>query len=118
MLEKTLSQDMTTLSAYLQTWRLKLSHAQTVTAAVGLHNREAKHVLKVKENGKILPFCPVPTYLNLKRDRALTYRHHLEALRKNRSTRVSLLRRLAGSGWGAGAKTLHTAALSLIYSTA
>ena len=34
------------------------------------------------------------------------------------STGVSLLRRLAGLEWGAGAKTLRTAALSLIYSTA
>ena len=30
-LEETLSQDMSTLSAYLQTWRLKLSHTKTVT---------------------------------------------------------------------------------------
>ena len=54
----------------------------------------------------------------MKVDRTLTHRHHLETLRKKVSTRVSLLRRLAGSGWGAGPKTLHTAALSLIYSTA
>ena len=32
--------------------------------------------------------------------------------------RVSLLRRLVGTGWGASAKTLRTAALSLVYSTA
>ena len=37
---------------------------------------------------------------------------------KKLSTYVLLLRRLTGSGWGAGAKTLRTAALSLIYSTA
>ena len=109
---------MTTLSAYLQTWRLKLSHAKTVTAAFHLHNREAKHELKVKSNGKILPFYPVPIYLGVKLDRTLTYRHHLETLRKKLFTRVSLLRQLAGSGWGAGAKTLRTATLSLIYSTA
>ena len=54
----------------------------------------------------------------MKLDRELTYRHHLEALRKKFSTRVSLLRRLAGSGRGAGAKTLRRTALSLIYSTA
>ena len=30
---------------------------------------------------------------------------------------VTLLRRLAGSGWGAGAKTLRTAALPLVYAT-
>ena len=46
-LEGSLSQDMSTLSAYLQTWRLKLSHTKTVTAAFHLNNREAKHELKV-----------------------------------------------------------------------
>ena len=105
VLEGTLSEDMTTLSAYLETWRLKFGHAKTVTAAFHLHNREAKRELNVKNNGKILPFCPVPTYLGVKLDRALTYRHHLEALCKKLSTRVLLLRRLAGSEWGAGAKT-------------
>ena len=109
-LEGTLSQDMTTLSAYLQTWRLKLSHTKTVTTAFHLNNREAKRELKSFNNGKLLPYCPTPTYLGVKLDRSLTFRHHLEALRKKLSTRVTLLRRLAGSGWGAGAKTLRTAA--------
>ena len=54
----------------------------------------------------------------MKLNRALTYCHHLQALRKKLSTRISLLRRLPGSGWSAGAKALCTAALSLIYSTA
>ena len=40
------------------------------------------------------------------------------ALRKKLSSRVTLLRRLVGSGWGADAKTLHIATLSLVYSTA
>ena len=65
-----------------------------------------------------MPFSPVPTYLGVKLDRTLTFRHHLQALRKKLSARVALLRRLAGSGWGAGAKTLRTATLSLVYSTA
>ena len=34
------------------------------------------------------------------------------------SSRVTLPRRLVGSGWGAGAKTLRIATLSLVYSTA
>ena len=116
-LERTLSQDMTALSEYLQTWRLKLSHTKTVTAAFHLHNREAKRELKVCNIGKT-SFCPVPTYFGVKLDRSLTYRPHLEALRKKLCARVSLLRRLVGTGWGASAKTLHTAALSLVYSTA
>ena len=70
VLERTLSDDMTRLSAYLQIWRLKLSHAKTAMAAFHLHNREAKRELKVKSNGKILRFCLVPTYLGVKLDSA------------------------------------------------
>ena len=39
-------------------------------------------------------------------------------MRKKLSSRVTLLRRIVGSGWGAGAKTLRIATLSLVYSTA
>ena len=39
-------------------------------------------------------------------------------MRNKLSSRVTLLRRLVGSGWGAGAKTLRIATLSLVYSTA
>ena len=91
VLERTLSEDITTLSAYLQTWWLKLSHAKTIWQPF-ISTIEAKHELKVKNKGKILPFCPVPTYLGVKLDRALTYRHHLEALHKKLFTCVSLLR--------------------------
>ena len=117
-MEGTLSQDMSTLLAYLQTWRLKLSCTKTVTTAFHLNNREAKRELKVHNNGRLLPFCPTPTYLGVKLDRSLTFRYHLVALRKKLSLRVTLLRRLVGSRWGAGAKTLRIAALSLVYSTA
>ena len=91
-LKETLSQDISTLSAYLQTWRLKLSHTKTVTAAFHLNNREAKRELKVYNNDRFLPFCPNPTYLGVKLDRSLTFRHHLVALRKILSSRVTLLR--------------------------
>ena len=97
--------------------RLKLSHTKTVTTAFHLNNREAKRELKVYNNSRLLPFCPTPTYLGVKLDRSLTFRHHLVALRKKLSSRVTLLRRLVGSGRGAGAKTLRTATLSLVYST-
>ena len=117
-LEVTLSQDMTAITEYLQTWRLKLSHSKTVTAAFDLSNREAKRELKVYNNGHLLPFFPFPAYLGVKPDRSLTFRHHLETLRKKLTSRVALLRRLVGSGWGADAKTLRVAALSLVYSTA
>ena len=100
-LEGTLSQDISLLSAYLQTWMLKFSHTKTLTAAFHLNIREAKPELKVYNNNRLLPFCPNPTYLGLQLERSLTFRHHLVALRKNLSSRVTLLRRLVSSEWGA-----------------
>ena len=114
----TLSQDMATLSVYLQTWRLKLSHTKTVTAAFHFNNREAKRELKVYNNGRLLPFCPTPTYLGVKLDRSLTFCIHLVTLCRKLSLCVTLLRQLVGLGWGAGAKTLCITTLSLVYSPA
>ena len=116
-LEGTLSQDMSTLSAYLQTWRLMLSHTKTVTAAFPLNNQEAKHELKAYTNDRFLPFFPISTYLEVKLDRSLTFRHHLVALCKKLFSRVTLLRQLIGSRWGASSKTLRIATLSLVYLT-
>ena len=99
-LEGNFSPDMSTLSVYLQTWRLKLSHTKTMTAAFHLNNREAKRELKAYNHNGLLPSCPTPTYLGVKLDRSLTFRHHLVVLRKKLSSRVALLRRLVGSGWG------------------
>ena len=59
----------------------------------------------------------MPTYLGVKLDRSLTFRHHLVALGKKLFSRVTLLRRLAGSRLAVGAKVLRTAAQSLVYST-
>ena len=118
-LEGTLSQDMSTLSAYLHTWRLNLSHIKTVTAAFHLNNREAKREIKVYNNGRLLPFCLTSTYLGVKLDRSLMFCHHsFSGISQKLSSRVTLLRRLVGSGWGAGVKTLRIATLSLVYSAA
>ena len=86
-------------------------------AAFHLNNQEAKRELKVYHNSRLLPFCPIPTYLAVKLDRSLTFCHYLVALRKKLSLCVTLLRRLMGLGWGAGAKTLCIATLFLVYST-
>ena len=96
---------MATLSSYLQKWKLKLSTAKKVSAAFHLNNREAQRELNIIVEGRALPFCAEPTYLGVKLDRALTFRIHLESLRKKLTARVGLMRRLAGSSWGASVTT-------------
>jgi len=105
--EGVLTKNMATVSEYLQTWKLKLSTTKTVSAAFHLNNKEAKRELKVKYNNETLPFCSEPKYLGVTSDRSQ------EADITSRT-----LRRLAGSGWGAGATTLRIATLALVHSTA
>jgi len=90
-----------------------------VSAVFHLNNKESEYELKVNFNKpETLPFCSEPKYLGVTLDRLLTYRRHLESLRKKLTSRVAFLRRLAGSGFGAGATTLRTATLALVHSTA
>jgi len=89
-----------------------------VSAALHLNNKEAKREIEVIFNNKTLPFCSEPKCLGVTLDRSLTYCRHLESLRKKLTSHVALLRRLAGSGCGAGVATLRTATLALVHSTA
>jgi len=108
---------MATLGEYLQTWKLMLSTTKTVSAVFHL-NKEDKCELKLNFNNETLPFCSKPKYLRITLDRSLTYRRHHESLHKKLTSRLALLRRLAGSGWGAGTTTLRTATLALVHWTA
>ena len=109
---------MSTLSAYFQTWRLKLSHTKTVTAAFHLNNREAKREVKVYNNGSLLPFCPTP-YLSWGKTGQIT---HVSSPFSNIAQKTIFaphtVEATFGLGMGADAKTLRIVTLSLFYSTA
>jgi len=113
-----LSKDRETVSEYFQTWKLKLSTTKTVSAVFHLNNKEAKRELKVNFNNETLPFCSQPKHLGVMYDSSFTHRRHLELHRKKLTSRVALLRRLIGSGCGAGTTTLRTTTLALVHSTA
>ena len=116
--EKTMDQDMQSLSEYLSRWRLKLSIAKTTSTAFHLHNRDTHRQLDVVVNGAPLPINANPVYLGVTLDRSLTYKKHLESLQCKGNDRNGLLRFLAGSNWGAYTSTLWTGALAVVYSTA
>jgi len=98
---------MATIGEYLQTWKLNISTTKTVLAVFLFNNKEAKRELKVNFITETLPLCSEPKYLGVTLDLSLTYRRHLESFLKKPISRVALLRRLAGSGWGAGATNLR-----------
>ena len=116
--ENTLTADMSLIAKYLRTWRLKLSMAKTTATAFHLNTKEANRQLTITLDGTPLSYNATPTYLGVKLDRQLTYKEHLKSIRAKVSSRNNLLRRLAGSKWGACATTLRTSALALVYSAA
>ena len=71
--EGVMTKDMTIVSEYLQTWKLKLSITKMVSAAFHLNNKEAKRELKVNLNNEILPFCSEPKDLGVTLDRSWNY---------------------------------------------
>jgi hypothetical protein len=71
----------------------------------------------VKFTGTEIQHVDHPKYLGVTLDRTLTYNAHLTKTSKKVSARFNIVRKLAGTGWGAGAETLRTAALAIVYST-
>ena len=102
------------LSVYLRKWRLKLSTIKITTTAFHLNNRDANKHLAISVNGARLPNNDSPVYLGVTLDHSLTYKNHLESLRRKVNTRNGLLLCLAGSSWGAYTWTLPTGALALV----
>ena len=117
-IEETLESDMMNISTYLDKWRLKLTTAKTTTTAFHLNNSEANRQLNMFIRGSLLLHQSHPTYLEVKLDRQLTYRQHLEGLQSKVSARNSLTRCLAGTSWGAKTSTLRISALAVAYSAA
>ena len=117
-MEEGLNNDMTILVDYLRKWYLQLSIGKTVSAAYQLNNREAKRELDVFVDNKRLVFQQAPKYLGVRLDRMLNFKQHLEEVAGKVTSRVSRIPRLAGTTWGASAKTLRISTQALLFPAA
>ncbi|KAJ3615087.1 hypothetical protein NHX12_018655 [Muraenolepis orangiensis] len=117
-MEEGLNEDMGTLVAYLRRWRLQLSVGKSVAAAYHLSTREARRELEVRVDNKCLEVQQAPKYLGVRLDRTLSFKQHLEEVKAKVTSRVALIRRLAGTTWGASAKMLQISTQALVFSAA
>jgi len=65
-----------------------------------------------------IKYEPAPKYLGINLNRSLTFKHHIEQLKSKVSARVSLVKQLAGTKWGASYRALRISALALLYASA
>ena len=96
-----------------QKWHLQLSTEKTVSAAFHLYNQEARRELDVYVGNNRLEFQQAPKYLGVRLDRTLSYEKLLDEVKAKTTSRVSLIRRLAGSTWGASPQTLRVSTQAL-----
>ncbi|KAJ4935049.1 hypothetical protein JOQ06_007827, partial [Pogonophryne albipinna] len=59
-----------------------------------------------------------PRSTSVRLDRTLSFKQHLEEVKAKVTSRVALIRRLAGTTWGACAKTRRLSTQALVFSAA
>jgi Reverse transcriptase (RNA-dependent DNA polymerase)/Endonuclease-reverse transcriptase len=116
--ESCLEADLDILKEYFERWRLQPNPSKTESCVFHLSNHDANRTLNINFNGTQIQHVNHPKYLGVTLDRSLTYNVHLSKSALKVAARVNLIRKLAGTNWGASAETLRIASLALVYSTA
>ena len=80
--------------------QLSIGIGKTVLAAYHLNNKDAKRELDVFVDNKRLVCQQAPKYPGVRLDRMLNFKQHLEEVAGKVTSRVALIRRLAGTTWG------------------
>jgi hypothetical protein len=103
--ETTLEADLDKLDEFFRRWRLQPNPSKTESCVFRLNTYEANRQLNVRFAGTEIQHVEHSKYLGLTLDRTLTYNAHLTKTSKKVSARINIVRKLAGSGWGAGTET-------------
>ena len=79
---------------------------------------DAQRKLKVVRHGKLMAYSHKPVHMVVTPDRCVTYKHHNDNTKAKTGIRNSILNKLANTNWGTYARTIHTTALALCFSSA
>ena len=94
------------LSEWTDNWGVELNKTKTVYTVFSLSPKV--EVLNLRFQGRKLELDETPKYLGLKLDRRLTWKTHLEEAQAKAMRRLSIMKKLAGTTWGAVPKVLKT----------
>jgi len=102
-----------------KTVEIKTVKNKIVSSAFHIRNHQINKQLKIwLDQQQTMKYEATPKYLGINWDRSLTFKHHIEQLKSEVSARESLVKRLAGTKWGASYRALRISALALVYAPA
>ena len=116
IVERKLTRSVQELTNYYIKNQLRPNPDKTQICSFHLRNHEAKRKLKVEWLGKLLGNTEHPVYLGVTLDRTLTFKEQRKKTKMKIEARNNLIRKLAGSKWGAIPNTIRTTGLALCFS--
>ena len=92
------------LNAWTKRWLMKINTNKTTYTIFSLSTKEQE--IELRLDGQKLAEDKSPTYLGITFDKRLTWKHQIQTAEVKAKTRLALMRRLAGTSWGADLLTL------------
>ena len=97
---------------WTEDWGLKINTDKTASTLFTLSTKPEKPVITL--NNKTLPISDNPTFLGLTFDKRLTWKNHISQTCTRATKKMSIMKKLAGTTWGANSnilKQLYTGAI-------
>ena len=98
---------LATICTYCNLWKLKINEDKTVYSIFTRSTKAEQKKLKFMLNGKELKKEANPVYLGVKLDTTMSMKEFAKDLKTSCERRLNLLKRLAGTTWGADKSTLR-----------
>ena len=87
-----------------ESWTLQLNTTKTVSTLFTLST--AKEKVSLRLNNQPVPQVETPTFLGVTLDTRLTWKPHLEAVEVKATRKLAIMKKLAGTTWGANSDIL------------
>ena len=93
------------IAEWTEKWGLNINKNKTVSTLFSLSTSKEKVNLKLDNNP--VPQEETPTFLGATLDSRLTWKQHLENIQERTHKKLAIMKKLAGTNWGANAKILR-----------
>ena len=92
------------ISKWTLDWGLEINTSKTNSTLFSLST--SKEQIKLRLKGEIVPQTDSPTFLGVKLDTRLTWKPQIEKMERSSLQKLALMRKLAGTSWGADSSIL------------